>query len=294
MVARAVDYLVHVIHRGGIDHVHPYASAEQLEPGDVLRLEGRYWLLERVEDNRAYGKAARYRLRLRYPDGREEAGAVRRLRADAPRAGHTFSTVLEGAPIAWEVGEESLAFDEQGEPFLDLVAARTYEEQDGLPDHELEHTLDRRAEQLSEAAAATLARAERESLSVELVALDPGEEPDWDEARRFLEALILEEVEDDLLVQCGVDPNNDPRETWLEQVKARLRDDLEAFRDDVEGDHDEIEEWDFADGRIFAAVGSLDDEADPNSGYGWMCRLFDAGALGAAGFSRVQKARLDL
>ena len=39
------------------------------------------------------------------------------------------------------------------------------------------------------------------------------------------------------------------------------------------------------------AVGSPEDEADPDKGY-WMCRLIDGGALGAAGFSRVRKAEL--
>jgi hypothetical protein len=91
-----------------------------------------------------------------------------------------------------------------------------------------------------------------------------------------------------------VDSDSDPRETWLPRVQERLLDDLERFRADVEGDHAEIEEWEFADGRVFAAVGSRDDEANPDKGYGWMCRLVDAGALGAAGFSRVRKAQLDL
>ena len=75
-------------------------------------------------------------------------------------------------------------------------------------------------------------------------------------------------------------------------MKERLRADLERLRDDIEGDHDEIEEWDFLDGRIFAGVGSVDDESDPDSGYGWLCRLGDAGALAAARFRRVRKAEL--
>ena len=77
-------------------------------------------------------------------------------------------------------------------------------------------------------------------------------------------------------------------------VKERLRSDLEAFRNDVEGDHDEIEEWDFQGGRIFASVGTYEDEFDPNSGHGWMCRLTDSGALGVAGFERVRKYELEV
>ncbi len=75
-------------------------------------------------------------------------------------------------------------------------------------------------------------------------------------------------------------------------MKNRLRADLEAFRADVEGEHDEIEEWEFRDGRIFASVGSYEDESDPDSGHGWLCRLTDVGALAAAGFQRVRKAQL--
>jgi hypothetical protein len=75
-------------------------------------------------------------------------------------------------------------------------------------------------------------------------------------------------------------------------VKERLRSDLTSFRADVEGDHDQIEEWDFLGGRVFAAVGTEQEEADPDSGHGWMCRLADSEALGAAGFSRVRKADL--
>jgi hypothetical protein len=63
-------------------------------------------------------------------------------------------------------------------------------------------------------------------------------------------------------------------------------------RADVEGDHKEIEEWEFRDGRVFASVGSMSDEAHPDRGHGWMCRLADAGALAAAGFVRVRKADL--
>ncbi len=40
--------------------------------------------------------------------------------------------------------------------------------------------------------------------------------------------------------------------------------------------------------------GEPGDEADPDSPHGWMCRLVDSSALTAAGFKRVQKARLDV
>jgi hypothetical protein len=295
----AITYDVVTRSPDGSERVQEYATPDGLAPGAVLRLRGRYWLVEAIEESaerpRAVAKPARYRLRLRHPDGREELGAFRRFGLGSPRLGHTLTTLEEGHPISWQVGAEQLARDEDGEPYLDLVAERDYAELEGeVPDHELEHTLERRLEGLPAEAEATLSRATALGLNMELVALEPGEVPDWAEAIRYVDALIFEEIEDDLFEQCGVDVDNDPRDTWLETVKERLRSDLDAFRTDVEGDHDQIEEWDFLDGRILATVGSYEDEFDPNSGHGWMCRLIDSGALGIAGFERVRKPELDL
>ena len=294
----AFTYDVVTLDRAGRERHRRYSSEDALSPGDVIRLYGRDWLIERVEPDgdevlgRLVVKPARYRVRLRHPDGREELGAFRRFRSDAPRLGHAFSTIEDGQPASWHVVDERLAFDEQGEPYLELLAERDFEEVEQLPDHELEHALAAREEALPAAASAVFARAETGGLSIELVALEPGEEPDWEAAASYIDSLILEEIEDDLLEQCGVDPNNDPRESWLDKVKDRLRTDLESFRGDVEGEHDEIEEWDFRDGRIFASVGSYEDESNPVSGHGWLCRLTDVGALSAAGFQRVRRAQL--
>ena len=290
-------YLVVARRRTGDERLHDFASREQLQPGDVLRLEGRYWLLESIEPGddapaRAAAEPARYRLRLRHPDGREEHGGLRRFRPDAPRLGHSFTTLEDGQPVSWEVVEQQLERDELG-PYLSFTAERDFAEAEALPDHELEHTLARSLdEELPESARAVFDRAEQMRLSIELVALEPGEEPDWEEAKRFLEALVIEEIAEDLLELCGVDPDTDPKETWLGRVKSRLRSDLDQFRADVEGEDEQIEQWSFRDGRIFASIGSPDDEADPLSGHGWMCRLVDAEVLGAAGFERVRKAEL--
>jgi hypothetical protein len=291
-MAARFDYEISHRNRLGHELVHRYASEEPLEPGAVVLLEdGRHWLVDEVDGGRATAKPARYRLVLRHPDGREEVGAMRRYVRGSPRPGHAFTTFEDGRSISWNVVGERLARDDDGEPFLELVAERDYAESEGdVPDHELEHTLAERDE--SENAAAILERAERMGRSVELVALDPGEAPDWDAAGRFIAALVIEEVDDDLLVRCGVDPDGDPRESWLQTVQERLREDLRLFRDDVETDHDEIEEWEFRGGRVFAATGDAGDESAPGSGYGWMCRLWDAEALGAAGFVRVRKTEL--
>jgi hypothetical protein len=289
----ASSYEIVTANRLGSQRVRRYTSEAPLAPGDVVRLSGRDWLIEGADgSDRLSAKPARYRLSLRYPSGREEQGGFRRWRPGAPRLGHAFATREGGQTITWEVVAEQLARDKEGEPYLDLVAERTYAEVEELPDHELEHALAGSDDELPAAAQATMARAEASRLAVELVALEPGEAPDWDEAQRYLDALVLEEIEDDLLELCGVNPDRDPRDAWLGQVQERLRSDLEQFRADIEGDHDEIEEWDFRDGRIFASVGSLEDEADPVSGHGWMSRLFDSGALAAAGFERVRKAQL--
>ena len=236
---------------------------------------------------------ARYRLVLRHPDGRTEAGAFRRYRSDAPRIGHTFSTIVDGVPASWQVADDRLQRDEQGKPYRELTAERDYSEAEDapdLPEHELEHALARDDDR--DDAVAALARAEESGQLVELVALEPGEAPDWDEAGRYIDALILEEIEDDLFALCGVDTRNDSQDTWLETVKARLHEDLRSFRTDIESDHDQIEEWDFRDGRVFASIGSFDDQANPDVGHGWLSRLVDSSASAAAGFTRVRKAQL--
>ena len=291
-------YDVVTISRAGKEHRRTYVTDDALAPGEVIRLDGRDWLIDRVDpDGREYvahvfAKLARYRIRLQHPDGRDELGGFRRFRPDAPRVGHAFSTIEDGQPASWQVVDERLAHDDDGEPYLELTAERDFAEFEQLPDHELEHALAAREAELPPGAQAAFARAEAAGLSIELVALEPGEAPDWAEAEAFIDALVIEEIEDDLLELCGVEPNRDPRDAWIGTVKERLRSDLGRFRADIEGDHVEIEEWEFRDGRVFASVGREEDEADPNSGHGWMCRLVDASALAAAGFERVRKAEL--
>jgi hypothetical protein len=288
-------YMVVTRRRTGQERRHDFASETALQPGDVLRLDGRYWLVTEIDgDGRAIAEPARYRLRLRHPDGREEVGGFRRFRPDAPRIGHSFTTLEDGQPVSWEVVDQQLERDAQGEPYLDFLAERDFAEVEEPPNHELEHALARRDEEaLPESVRAAFDRATEMGLSIELVALEPGEEPDWDAATRFIDALVIEELPDDLIELCGIDPDNDPKEIWLDTVKRRLLSDLSHFRADIEGEHEQIEQWDFRDGRIFASTGSPDDEADALNGHGWMCRLLDAEVLGAAGFERVRKAELE-
>ena len=282
----AIEYEITTRDRSGGKRVHRYTSEDALAPGAIVEIGGRSWLVDRMEGRSIEAWPARYR----HPDGSEEHGAFRRFRADAPLRGHQLTTLEDGVPISWVVDEQRLARDELDAPFLELVAVRDYVEAESLPDHQLEHALERDAD--TDEVAAALERARGAGLSAELVALEPGQAPDWDEASRYLDALILEEIEDDLLEAAGVHPARDRRDTWLDTVKERLRNDLESFRADIEQNHDELEEWDFRGGRVFAAIGAADNEANPLSPYGWMTRLFDAGVLTAAGFQRVRKAEL--
>jgi hypothetical protein len=289
----ARSYEVVVSSRQGRERVHRYASDDMLEPGDVIRLGGRDWLLERFdEQGRLHAEPARYRLTLDHGDGRRESGVLRRWRPDAPQVGHSFTTLDGGRPVAWQVVSSELASEGDGGSYIEFLARRDFGEADmDLGPHELEHAA-ARLDDTGEVAR-TLDRAEREGLSVELVALDAGDEPDWEAAGRLIDSLVVEELEDDLIELAGVDTDADPREGWIDTVKARLRADLERFRAAVESGNDQIEEWKFRDGRIFASVGRESEEAEPNSGHGWMVRLVDAEALGAAGFKRVRKAELD-
>src|SRR3954447_2072434 len=255
----------------------------------MVVLGERHWLVDAVEETRVEARPARYRLTLRHPDGTHERGAFRRYRDDAPGIGHQLSTVEHGTPISWAVVELRLAHDDAGEPFLESIAERDYAEAESLPDHELEHALERENDDDTAAAAVMLSRAAEAGLAIELVGLEAGQAPDWEGASSYLESLILEELEDDLIEQCGVHPGRDRQETWLDIVKRRLRNDLHSFRTEVEGLHDEIEEWVFRGSRIFATVGRFDDDLNPSSGFGWMCRLVDSGVLLAAGFYRARK-----
>jgi hypothetical protein len=287
----AVSYDIVTHDRIGRERVHPYTSEDVLAPGSVVLVEGRYWLVERIDEARVQTHPARYRLTLRHPDGRQEPGAFRRFRADAPVAGHQLTTLADGVPVSWVVVEDRVLYDEAGEPFLESIAERDYSETESLPDHQLEHALDQERDGPN-ATAAALMRAESAGRAIELVGLEAGQAADWNAARKYLDSLILEEIEDDLLEQCGVDARHDPQQTWLDTVKRRLRDDLDSFRAGVDDGDGEIEAWVFHGGKTFAAIGRFDDDSNPFSGYGWMCRLVDAGVLQAGGFKRVRRPTL--
>jgi DnaK suppressor protein len=233
---------------------------------------------------------SRFRLVLRQPCGTTESGAIRRLQPDSPRAGHTLTTLTAEGPASWTVVEERVERDERGVSFLAVYAERNYGEQDGsLPDHELEHELLRRGSE-----GWPLARIDKVvavGLSAELVSLDPGGTPDWEKAERYLEALTLDTLGDDLLERF-VDTRRDPQDRWLDTVKERLRADLASFRVDVDDEHDEIEEWEIAGRRIFVSIGDAEAESDPSRGHGWLVRLCDVGVLSAAGFTRIRQAEL--
>jgi hypothetical protein len=175
----AVSYEIVTHDRTGRERVHPYTGEDALAPGSVVLIGGRYWLVDRVEQARVQTQPARYRLTLRHPGGRQESGAFRRFRADAPAPGRQLTTLADGAPISWVVVEQRLAYDAAGEPFLESIAERDYTEGESLPNHQLEHALDQETSDAG-ATAAALMRAEAAGLAIELVGLEAGEVADWD------------------------------------------------------------------------------------------------------------------
>ena len=286
----AVDYqLVHV-NRVGHEHTQPYRSETELSEGDLVHVEGRDWLVDAVDGEQVRLEPARYRLVLRHPDGRAESGAFRRYRADAPRVGQRSArSSTASRQLAGRRRPALSATSGQAVPRADRGARlREAEDAPDLPGHELEHALAREDDR--DEAVATLARAEESGQLVELVALEPGEAPDWDEAGRYIDALILEEIEDDLVVLCGVDTERTRRRPGSRPSRRGCTKTCAASATDIESGHDQIEEWDFRDGRMFASIGSFDDQANPDSGHGWLSRLVDSSASAAAGFSRVRKA----
>jgi len=197
---------------------------------------GRHWLVDGVDGTTVRARPARYRLSLRHPDGQTEVGAFRRFRSDAPIVGHLPATLENSKPVSWVVMEARLARDDVGEPFISLIAEQDHGVVESPPDHQLEHAHERQ-DGADIAVAATLTEARRAGLAVELVGIEEGQAPDWDEARRYLESIVLEELEDDLIEQCGVNTRSDPQVLWLEIVKHRSRSDLESFRGDAEDRH---------------------------------------------------------
>ena len=121
---------------------------------------------------------------LARPSGRPpRGGRVPSLRPGfAPARSRLHDRRSTAQPISWAVVDERFARDDDGEPSSSSWRSATSPRTRGIvPDHELEHTLARRAEEeLPEEATSLLDRADRLGQSVELVALEPGEAPDWD------------------------------------------------------------------------------------------------------------------
>jgi hypothetical protein len=277
-------------------HRHRLSTANDLRVGDVVRVTGGRWIVDELREaggeREARLEPARFRVVLLQPDGREEAGAVRRLRDDSLGVGHAFTTADETGThrLRWDVVADRFVRDEGGRPLIEFVAEHGLHGRERVPDHELEHRFAQQGD-LAEARAA-LEFATAAGLAVELVELEPDRDPDWDEARALLEALVIEEVGEDLLERCGIKPERDLPETWIDLVRLRLRADLTSFRGDVEGPHRQIHEWHIGPRRVFASIGTWESEADPDSGHGWLCRLVDGDVLGAAGFVRLREIEL--
>jgi hypothetical protein len=280
----------------GREHRHRLSTTHDLQVGDLVSVAGGRWIVDELREaggeREARLEPARFRLVLLRPDGREEAGAIRRLRDDSLGVGHAFTTADEAGAhrLRWDVVTSRFVRDQGGRPLIEFLADHGLHAHERIPDHELEHRIAQQGD-LAEARAA-LEFATAAGLAVELVELEPDRDPDWAEAGAYLEALEIEEIGEDLLERCGVKPEQDSPEAWIEQVKLRLRADLTSFRGDVEGPHRQIREWRIGARRVFASIGTWENEADPDSGHGWLCRLVDSDVLGTAGFVRLREIEL--
>ena len=215
-----------------------------------MTLDGRDWLVDAVEEGdtaRVVAKPARYRLRLRHPDGREELGAFRRMRAGQPAT-------------------RPLVHDARGRGSRQL----------GASSRRRSPTTSRTSRSSTSSPSATTARpratcpttssSTRSPASADGSGRRQGVDRRGDALRacrsssprssrtrrrtgRRLAATSRPSVSTrsrTTCSSCAASTRGDDSEgTWLETVQARLRDDLESFSADVEGDHDEIEEWDF-------------------------------------------------
>lgn len=128
------EYEVVAVHRTGHEHHLRLRTERPLGEGELLPLERRHWLVERIGPPseaglpRVTAKPARYRLVLCHSDGREEAGDVRDWAEDAPDFGFVFATVEHGEQVSWQVVGRRLARDAEGELLLELTAERDYAE----------------------------------------------------------------------------------------------------------------------------------------------------------------------
>ena len=197
-------YDVVVVHRTGKEHVHRYTTEEPLEPGDVVRLEGRHWLSSasrataRRRSPRAIGCGFAIRTAAR-TSGRSAASDPTR-RGSATRSPPSRTGARSAGRSSTAAGPRR---ERRAVPRPRRGARLRRRRSDAARPRARAHARPRSEDELPEGAEATLARAADEGLSVELVALEPGEEPDWEAAERFIDALVLEEIEDDLIEQCG-------------------------------------------------------------------------------------------
>ena len=202
---------------------------------------------------------------------------MRRMRPDGPRLGHSFTTIEDGAPVSWSVIDEEFAHDEQGEPFLDLVAERDYGEAEGdLPDHELEHALTARSDEVPDAARERIDEATRLGFAIESSRSSRTRLPDWEEARRYIETLSLDTIADDLLELCGVDTEELAKGHGSKPSSRASATTSSSFSADVKGTTTRSRSGISTTAASSPRVGSVADESDPDRGHGWLCRLLDA------------------
>src|SRR5919204_3200296 len=184
---------VHV-NRLGHRLTHELVSDDTLEPGAIIRSEGRGWIVDRVEDSRVFLEPARYRLScatltaIWRPARSAASGPMRR--ALATRSARSSTTRRSAGSWSRSVSRvTTTASRSTSSPPTGTTRSATSRR--ACPSTSWSTPL--RVTTISARPRQGLAEAAEAGLPVELVALEPEEAPDWDEGRRCIDALMIED-----------------------------------------------------------------------------------------------------
>ena len=113
--------------RGETREHHDLGTQSPLGEGEIIPLDDEDWIVDRLEPGGEGGrplvtaKPVRYRLTLRHAPASEHAGGFHDAAGHRPDVGYRFDT---GPATGWTVIKRSLKRDRDGEPYIDLIAAR--------------------------------------------------------------------------------------------------------------------------------------------------------------------------
>ena len=253
--------------RSGKERVHPYTSEEPLAPGDVVRYEGRDWLVERLDGTRVAAEAGALPAAATAP--RRARGARRVPALPARRSpGRAHLQHARGRAAGELAGRRRAARrrDEHGEP---------------VPRPDRRARLQRARGRAAACPSTSSSTRSRARTTPRGGGRGAGARRGGGPVRRARRARAGRGAR--LGRGRGVHRRARARGDRGRPARALRRRTPTAIRarrgstpsrsgcapissgsgHDVEGDHDEIEEWEFRDGRIFAAVGSFEERGGP-------------------------------